>query len=120
MIDALRCEGTHFTGRILPTSAIRYPVFALLVAWPVDLKDSVGSHFAASANNLLQELTAALMAQALTKTSTLGLLDWAAESARDSVRFDIALVRPWLDSAGHVSKPNFKRTPLPLLSVGAP
>ena len=136
----------------------------------VDLSDSVGSHFAASADNLLQDLVfrahsllgvtpeqlpegepridwrgtdaslhltafpdgrivsrdttagtaAALMAQALAEASTIGLLDWAAESARDSVRFDITFVRPWLDSAGHVSQPTFKRRPLPLLSVRAP
>jgi len=136
----------------------------------VDLPDSVSSHFAATADNLLQELVleaqtilgaapgilprgepgidwrgadgslrvtafrdgrvvpgdtvtgtaAALMARALTKISTLGLLDWTADSARDSVRFEIAFVRPVLDSVGGVSKPTPRRTAIPLLSVRAP
>ena len=149
----------------LPPSAFtRVAVYAF-----VDLSDSVGSRFAASADNLLQDLAfrahsllgvapeilpqgepridwrgiearlhltafpdgrivsrdttagtaAALMAQALATVSTVGLLDWT-EISRDSVRFDITFVRPWLDSVGHVSKPTFKRTPLPLLSVRAP
>lgn len=148
-----------------PSVFTRVAVYAF-----VDLSDSVGSRFAASADNLLQDLAfsahsllgvapdilpqgeprvdwrgidaplhltafrdgrivsrdttagtaAALMAQALAKASTVGLLDWTENSARDSVRFDITFVRPWLDSAGHVSKPTFKRTPLPLLSVRAP
>jgi hypothetical protein len=136
----------------------------------VDLRDSVSSHFASSADNFLQELVgeaqtllgassrtlpqgepgidwrgidvslrltafrdgrvvpgdtipgsaAALMARALTKTSTLGLLDWTAESARDSVRLDIAFVRPVVDSVGRVSNPIPRRTAIPLLSVRAP
>lgn len=119
----------------LPPSAFtRVAVYAF-----VDLSDPVGSHFAASADNLLQELAfrahsllgvaperlpegeprvgwrgidaplhltafrdgrivsrdttagtaAALMAQALTNVATVGLLDWTADSARDSVRFDV-------------------------------
>jgi len=63
---------------------------------------------------------AALLARALSKDSTVGLLDWSADSARDSLRFDIALRRPTLDSAGHVSTPTFRRTAIPLLSVQAP
>jgi hypothetical protein len=63
---------------------------------------------------------AALMARALTKTSTVGLLDWTADSARDSIRFNIAFVRPWLDSAGRVSTPTARRIAIPLLSVRAP
>jgi hypothetical protein len=135
----------------------------------VDLRDSVSSHFASSADNFLQELVleaqsllgaagtlphgepgidwrgvdrslrvtafrdgrvlpgdttsgsaAALMARALAKTSTLAMLDWTADSARDSVRFHIAFVRPLLDSVGRVSKPTPKRTAIPLLSVRAP
>jgi len=48
---------------------------------------------------------AALLARALSKDSTMGLLDWSADTKRDSVRFDIAFGRPLLDSAGHVSSP---------------
>lgn len=63
---------------------------------------------------------AALLARALSMDSTVGLLDWSADSTRDSVRFDIAFGRPLLDSARHVSTPTFRRTAVPLLSVRAP
>lgn len=63
---------------------------------------------------------AALLAQALSKDFTVGLLDWSGDATRDSVRFDIAFGRPLLDSAGHVSTPTFRRTAIPLLSVRAP
>jgi hypothetical protein len=63
---------------------------------------------------------AALLKQALEQTSTVDHLEWSFDSTRDSIPFDIEFLRPSLDSAGHVSSPTFKRTPLPLLSVRAP
>ena len=63
---------------------------------------------------------AALVRRALNDRSALGLLDWSADSARDSITFDIDFVRPSLDSAGHVSKPTLKRAAIPLLSLLTP
>jgi len=63
---------------------------------------------------------AALLRQALEQTSTVGFLGGDIDSTRDSVRFDIAFLRPQLDSAGHASNPTFKRTGIALLSVLAP
>jgi hypothetical protein len=51
---------------------------------------------------------ASLLAHAIDSMSTIGELEWSADSARDSVRFDIAFVRPILDSAGHVTKATFR------------
>ena len=51
---------------------------------------------------------------------TLGQLVWSADSARDSVRFDIAFVRPVFDSAGHVGMPTHTRDAVPFFSVLAP
>lgn len=61
-----------------------------------------------------------LAARALDSMSTLGDLEWSADTARDSVRFDIAFVRPVLDSAGHVEMPRHRRAALPVFSVLAP
>jgi hypothetical protein len=63
---------------------------------------------------------AGLMATALDSISTVGMLEWSADSARDSIRFSIAFVRPVLDSGGHVTPMHLKRTGLPLLSILAP
>lgn len=63
---------------------------------------------------------ASLFARTLDSMSTIGLFDWSADSARDSIRFDIDFVRPTLDSAGKVNQPTFRRTGLLLLSVMAP
>lgn len=63
---------------------------------------------------------ASLFAQALHSMSTLGVLDWSADSTRDSIRFDIDFVRPTLDSAGKVTPPEFRRTGILLLSIMAP
>lgn len=63
---------------------------------------------------------AGLMATALDSIQTAYMLDWSADSARDSIRFAIAFVRPVLDSAGRVTPPRIKRAGLPLLSVLAP
>lgn len=63
---------------------------------------------------------ATLFARALDSMPTLGQLVWSADSTRDSVRFDIAFVRPVLDSAGHVGMPTHKREAIPVFSVLAP
>ena len=63
---------------------------------------------------------AALMTRALERLSTAGLLEWSADSRRDSVNIDIKFVRPTLDSAGHVTNPKMERTGVLLLSVLAP
>ena len=64
--------------------------------------------------------SAALFARALDSISTVGQLEWAADSARDSVRFHIAFDRPTLDSAGHVSKPTIDGPAIPVFSILAP
>ena len=61
-----------------------------------------------------------LAARALDSMSTAGDLEWSADSARDSVRFDIAFVRPVLDSAGHAEMRKNRRAALPVFSVLAP
>jgi hypothetical protein len=64
---------------------------------------------------------ASLVARALDSMSMPGQLEWeSADSARDSVRFDIAFVRPVIDSAGHVGMPGHKRAAVPVFSVLAP
>ena len=63
---------------------------------------------------------AAFLARALKEDSTPGLLEFSADSARDSISFDIRFVRPTLDSAGYVSKPHVKRAAVPFVSVLAP
>jgi hypothetical protein len=63
---------------------------------------------------------ASLMAKALDSISTAGVLDWSADSARDSIPFEIHFARPILDSAGHVRPPHVKRAALPLLSMLMP
>jgi hypothetical protein len=61
-----------------------------------------------------------LASRAFDSISTAGDLEWSADSTRDSVRFDIAFVRPVLDSAGHVTMPRPRRVALPVFSVLAP
>ena len=61
-----------------------------------------------------------VLARALDSMSTVGLLEWSAESKRDSISFNIAFMRPVLDSTGKVSRPEPKRTALPVLSISAP
>lgn len=63
---------------------------------------------------------ASLFARTLDSMSTRGMLDWSADSTRDSVRLDIAFVRPVFDSAGHVDMPSHKREAVPIFSVLAP
>lgn len=63
---------------------------------------------------------ASLIARALDSMSTVGQLEWSADSTRDSVRLDIAFVRPVLDSAGHVHMPGHKRSAVPVFTVLAP
>lgn len=63
---------------------------------------------------------AARVARALDSTSTVGQLEWSQDSTRDSVRFDIAFVRPLFDSAGNVAMPTHKRAAVPVFSVLAP
>ena len=64
--------------------------------------------------------TAALLARAHGAMSTIGQLEWSADSARDSVRFHIAFNRPTLDSAGHVTKATSDRRAVPVFSILAP
>ena len=64
--------------------------------------------------------TAWLGARALDSVSTVGQLEWSGDSARDSVRFDIAFIRPVLDSAGHGEMPKHRRAALAVFSVLAP
>ena len=61
-----------------------------------------------------------LGARALDSMTTAGELEWSADSMRDSVRFDIAFVRPVLDSAGQATMPRHRRIALPVFSVLAP
>jgi hypothetical protein len=63
---------------------------------------------------------ASLVAKALDSMSTLGQLEWSADSTRDSARFDVAFVRPVVDSAGHVGMPTHKRAAVAVFSVFAP
>lgn len=63
---------------------------------------------------------ASLVARALDSMSTIGQLEWSDDATRDSVRFDIAFVRPVLDSAGHVEMPPHRRAAVPVFSVLAP
>lgn len=63
---------------------------------------------------------AALMARALDSVVNERILDWAADSARDSIAFDFAFSRPKLDSAGKVRLPHTSRTAIPLLVIAEP
>src|SRR5690348_17056376 len=63
---------------------------------------------------------AALLARTVDSMSTRGQLDWSADTARDSVSFDIAFVRPVFDSTGRVEMPTHKRYAVPVFSVLAP
>jgi len=63
---------------------------------------------------------ASLVAKTLDGMSTIGQLDWSADSTRDSVRFDVAFVRPVFDSAGHVNMRGHKRDAAAVFSVLAP
>jgi hypothetical protein len=63
---------------------------------------------------------AALMATALDSVDVRGLLDWSADSARDSIAFDFAFSRPVLDSAGKITLPHPTRTAIPLLAIAEP
>lgn len=74
-------------------------------------RDSLGVATAAAAS---------LVARAIDSITMFGQLEWSADSARDSVRFDIAFVRPVIDSAGHVGMPSHARDAVLVLSVLAP
>ena len=63
---------------------------------------------------------AGLMARALDSAVTEGILDWAADSSRDSVAFDFAFSRPTFDSAGKIGLPHPTRTAIPLLAIPEP
>jgi hypothetical protein len=63
---------------------------------------------------------ASLFAHVIESMPALGQLEWSADSARDSVRFDIAFVTPVLDSAGHVHKATSEREAVSVFSVLAP
>ena len=64
--------------------------------------------------------SASLFARAMDSVSTIGQLEWSADSARDSVRFHIAFDWPLLDSAGHVSKPSIDAPAIPVFSILMP
>jgi hypothetical protein len=71
-------------------------------------------------SHLAVPTAASLMATALDSVPTSAMLNWSADSARDSIRFIIDFVRPTLDSAGGVTPAHLKRPGLQLLSILAP
>lgn len=64
--------------------------------------------------------SALIAARALDSVWTPGQLEWSADSARDSVRFDIAFIRPYLDSAGHAAMPKHRRVAVAVFSLLEP
>ena len=112
--------------RQLGAAAGRLPVGDPAVTWQVAdewlylVAHKDGRILIVQRDSIKPASSAALFARALDSMSTIGQLDWSADSARDSVRFHITFTRPVVDSAGHVTKATTDGPAVPVFSILAP